>query len=216
MLFLITVSCNDIKRNNEGTQTFIDDGKLTRERAKDILLKSQSIPEYLVRYFCLTDEPYLIETYQNDYVLKNFFKDCVDRGLFEDCTPDRWYGRENKFSEEGKKYIVRDRVNEPRGNHFLNDYRYLDGYDGFANYCWGGGTQLVGVKVATVHFGEITGIRERDQKNATVEYTVFLSDITPFGELLNIKKMLGQGKMEASFHKYDDGWRFVMTEPKIR
>lgn len=216
-LFITLVSCNGIGRNSSDSGTTIfntDDGKLTREKAKDILLKSNKIPEYLVSYFCLTENEYLNRTYTNDFVLNGFYGYYVNSGLFEECTPDRWVGRECKFSSEGKKYVVTGKIDRPGSGHFINDYRYLHGDYGTPNYCLGGGTQLVGVKVGSIRFGEITGIRENNyagQNSATVEYKLVLSDITPFGEHLpderNVREYFRQGNMQATFIKYDDGWR---------
>jgi hypothetical protein len=216
LLFFSFISCNGIIKNNEEAQTVEinrDEGKLTREKAKDILLKSQKIPEYLVSYFCLSENAHLNRTYPNDFVLKDFYREYVSSGLFEECTPDRWVGRECKFSSEGKKYVATGRVNKPSG-YFINDYRNWPHSGGEINYCWGGGTQLVGVKVGTLQFGEITGITENNysgQNSATVEYRLVLSDITPFGEHLpsggSIRDRFGQGNMRATFVKYDDGWR---------
>lgn len=191
--------------------SFVDDGKLTREKAKEILLKSQKIPEYLVKYFCLSENAYLNRTYPDDFVLDLSYNEYINLGLFEDCTPDEWVGKECKFTAEGKKYIVTSRINRPQG-FFTNDYRYWPPNGGMIDYrC---SSQLVGVKLGSVQFGEITGITESNyggQNSATVEYKLILSNVTPFGESLpnggSVRDRFGQGNMRATFVKYDDGWR---------
>jgi len=76
----------------------------------------------------------------------------------------------------------------------------------------------VKVRRATLRFNEITGIRFNDAKNqATVEYTVNITDITPFGKISmwdggcnDYKDFKCKEKTvneTANFVKYDDGWR---------
>lgn len=53
---------------------------------------------------------------------------------------------------------------------------------------------------------EITGIQEmKDQKTATVEYTISNKNITPFGSVFSDKNKVRQ--KSAYFSLYDDGWR---------
>ena len=63
------------------------------------------------------------------------------------------------------------------------------------------------IVVATVEFGEVTGIVEREEfKNAEVNYTVRRTNITPFGRILfNINEETIN--RSVVFTKYDDGWR---------
>ena len=62
------------------------------------------------------------------------------------------------------------------------------------------------VKVATIEFGEVTGIVERKELNiAEVNYTTKRVNITPFGKAYNINEETFN--RSASFTKYDDGWR---------
>lgn len=62
------------------------------------------------------------------------------------------------------------------------------------------------VLVATIEFGEITGIIERKELNISeVNYTVKRTDVTPFGRLFGSnEETLNR---TSTFTKYDDGWR---------
>jgi hypothetical protein len=62
------------------------------------------------------------------------------------------------------------------------------------------------VKLATIEFGEITGIVERKELNiAEVNYTSKRKNITPFGMAHNLKE--ATFSFTVTFTKYDDGWR---------
>lgn len=62
------------------------------------------------------------------------------------------------------------------------------------------------VKVATLEFGEITGIIERKELNiAEVNYTTKKTNITPFGYAYNVNEEVFNNT--EVFNKYDDGWR---------
>jgi hypothetical protein len=62
------------------------------------------------------------------------------------------------------------------------------------------------VQVATIEFGEITGIIERKEyKTAEVQYTTKRTNITAFGKAYNkIEEIFNHS---TTFTKYDDGWR---------
>ncbi|MCE5320663.1 MAG: hypothetical protein LLF93_06135 [Bacteroidales bacterium] len=62
------------------------------------------------------------------------------------------------------------------------------------------------VKVATLEFGEITGIVERKEFNiAEVNYTTKRTNITPFGNAYHVNEEVYNNT--ETFTKYDDGWR---------
>jgi len=58
--------------------------------------------------------------------------------------------------------------------------------------------------VATIEFGEITGIVEGENNTSEVNYNT-IKKATPFGEVYNISG--GTFNHTAKFAKYDDGWR---------
>lgn len=64
-------------------------------------------------------------------------------------------------------------------------------------------------------FGEITGIKLNDTKNyATAYYTTVRNNITPFGTFA--KRSEGETlENEATFEKFDDGWRIVGSKPQV-
>ena len=62
------------------------------------------------------------------------------------------------------------------------------------------------VKVATIEFGEVTGIVERKEANISeVQYTTKRTNITPFGNILKVQEEIFNHTV--TFTKYDDGWR---------
>lgn len=83
----------------------------------------------------------------------------------------------------------------PKGKTYLKSEIKTAGYE-----------KYVMVKMAELHFHEITGIRtDAEDKNAYVEYTVKRTGLTPFGEIGGLQEELIP--KNARFIKYDDGWR---------
>lgn len=88
------------------------------------------------------------------------------------------------LTEKGKQYASSDE----KGDSFE---RYID------------------VKVATLDFGEVTGILYQKELNtATVNYTYIRKDLTPFGKIaFNLTE--GPITETHTFTKYDNGWRIT-------
>lgn len=62
------------------------------------------------------------------------------------------------------------------------------------------------VRLWEIDLKEITGIQEfTEQKIASVDYTIFNKNITPFGTIFSDKNDID--RKSASFSLYDDGWR---------
>lgn len=63
------------------------------------------------------------------------------------------------------------------------------------------------VKVADMDLGEVTGIQlEKDNKNATVEYTVIYKNITPFAKLMK-RDLSKKETQRATLSYFDTGWK---------
>lgn len=62
------------------------------------------------------------------------------------------------------------------------------------------------IKLWDTDIKEITGIKEiKELKTAEVEYTIYNTNITPFGEIFSEKNRIQN--RNATFSLYDDGWR---------
>lgn len=65
------------------------------------------------------------------------------------------------------------------------------------------------VKGGEKDFGEITGMKENEDKSVSVDYTTIIKNVTPFGLIIGNNSYY-EGQTEnhsAKFIKYDDGWR---------
>ncbi len=77
-------------------------------------------------------------------------------------------------------------------------------------------SQFANVYTSVRDFKEVTGIRLNADKNeGTIEYTIIIKKVTPFGSAFGLKK--GQViDMKAKVVLYDDGWRIktkTLTTP---
>ena len=104
------------------------------------------------------------------------------------------------YKEYNLKYYPRqDEMNGTR-YHYYHTISYTDNGKQYAS------NNGSSVRVATIEFGEITGIVERKEMNlAEVNYTERRKDITPFGKALNVNEETFN--KTATFTKYDNGWR---------
>lgn len=126
---------------------------------------------------------------------------------------DRRYNKNQYFSQLKDAGLITVNRIEVESNSFKNPfnpttlnitYNYYD----IANFTDIAKQYLVGtkIKLATIEFGEITGIVERKDYNMSeVNYTTRRKDITPFGKILGISEETRN--QTISFVKYDDGWR---------
>lgn len=117
----------------------------------------------------------------NQYDLETYHK-LQEKGMLVYATYGSYMNRSVKveFTEKGKQYVL----SEP----------YIDIT-----------ARVVDVVVGVESFEEITGIQQVNETSAIAEYTVSFKDITPFGEVLDMKPETFT--MKATFNKYDDGWR---------
>ena len=127
----------------------------------------------------------MIEVNRYQYkVQRSYYYDTHDIFLYT-ALPEL-----NKFMQEGT-------------SSYLNPNSPRDAISGrYHAIC---ATSLIG-------FDKITGIvMNEDQTTADVDYTLLRSDITMFGEFINLE----DGEVlerSASFQKYDDGWRLVWDD----
>ncbi len=94
------------------------------------------------------------------------------------------------FTEEGKQYVL----SEP----------YIDRT-----------AKVVDVVSGVESFIEITGVKPINENEMLVEYTVVFDSVSPFGE---VKRIVPETfTVDATFNKYDDGWRISkIVEKKKR
>ena len=225
-LMILQIAC---KKDNQNNNSIIDqvtssvNGELTREEAKNKIISLMNYPITMIDY----------ENIDNLYVNNSEpifgYNFCSDNGLFEPYNPSGYYGKFYKLTEEAKKFIAKPVFeNNLKGksmdSYYKDDYRYLVSQPAQNNYF--SPKKLIGLKIGTIDFGEVTGIKDVDvnpfdnsSSNTStiknVEFTLLISDITLIGEVkrrcgANIESNLENGKRisaYAKFQKYDDGWR---------
>lgn len=179
--------------------------KLTREKAQELIVQKIKLPEDLLHYLAIDKES---TKASGEIILSRGYgpeNDYEQKGLLEKYTYPGWIGESDKFTQEGKKYLGTNIINANGSDLSENNYRYWTkkNYDGGYNY------QVVGVKVAKIKFGEVTGLlenNESDKNNIKVDYSLIVTDVTPFGQSIGLNKD-PVINFSAYFVKYDDGWR---------
>jgi hypothetical protein len=130
--------------------------KLTREKAQELILQEIKLPEDLYQYFDVDKEftkvSGEIQLYNNNFNSEDRYQQS---GLIQKYEYPGWIGYSQRFTEEGKKYLSTNIITPTGGGTFLNDYRAWT-----RNNSFGYNGQIVGVKVAKIKFGEITGLLE--------------------------------------------------------
>lgn len=164
--------------------------ELSRSKAKDILISELGYPQNEPKRMIIKDgsvsKYFTIKTwekYKEAGLLTHgdYGSPQSSKGFSKVTLGGDSYGFKAELTSEGKKY-------------------YIDSDSG------DGVTQYVNIKLADLEFVEITGIQSKPEGNhAFVEYTIKRTNITPFGQLEDLKEETI--KKSANFEKFDDGWR---------
>lgn len=171
------------------TFSFGCSNKLSRDKAKDLIIKHFKYPQA---------EVYQLDWGERVRTDNENFKCFVEKGVikFVDQIYNRLLGfPEAKvlFTQEGKKYLIGD-------IKYDHDARYIYRYS-------------TTVKLADKLFVQITGIRFTEEgKTAEVQF-VWRYNLTPFGECAYaaLERAPNEGPYIEIVHMalYDDGWRIV-------
>lgn len=152
---------------------------LTREKAKQIIVKFYNLPGFDTRRFIIEDR-----SFTSNSTIPGFEK-LRDEGLLTfNVDPNGWSGGVfGQLTEKGKQFYVKD---ENDGDNTIKN---------------------IFVKVSILDFGEVTGIREfKEYNTAQVEFTLKVKDITPFGRIIYNMTESTENR-SVTLIKYDDGWR---------
>lgn len=170
---------------------------LTRDMAKEILNKSLGKAVLTVSYSqIMRGEGGLIGTtmpcrppgvtWGNEGPLCSKLEALAKDGLIK-YTPQDYYGARKLFiTAKGDQYIDKDWLSKP------------------------GNAQILRLILGEYSVDEITGIRKDNNNHATVEYTLKLSNVTPFGNIVPLND--NEKKRRAEFSLYDDGWRLDKSQ----
>lgn len=151
---------------------------LSREKAKNLIVEKYKLPKDVIETF------YVIDGTLGKRFSYDEYEALQKEGLLN-FTYERGSSTfYSELTEKGKQYAV--------SGVFDTDNMYIKG---------------VNVKVASLDFGEITGIVERKEYNmAEVSFTLVPSNVTPFGSIA-FQYNGSAISQTATFIKYDDGWR---------
>lgn len=151
--------------------------ELTREEAANMLKSQLQLPKNEIKTILLRDETGSFN------MTRGFLEDLQRRGLVNLGETDNGYPYAT-ITDEGKQYVKSEK--HGTGNP------YETGID---------------VLVATLDFGEVTGIVvNKETKTAQVDYTL-IRKVTPFGLARQFQLEESPSSETKMFRMYDDGWR---------
>lgn len=177
------------------------DRKLTRDEAEKLIKEKIGFPQDVLQEFNNT------ELKKSGYYFKS-----QTNGVAPVYTGEsREFEKSPLFSyleNNGLITITTQNVENRSDLVYYYDFRYDFSEYYVANFTENARQFVIGnsVKVATIVFGEITGIIERKELNiAEVNYSTKKTNITPFGNAYNVNEEVFNNTQV--FNKYDDGWR---------
>ncbi len=120
------------------------------------------------------------------------------------------------LSKDNEKFLNEGLI-EMTNSYFSSDcwnYEYKPTYElkkyvleEFKNVDWENTREVMRYILCVRNFKEVTGIRfNGDKTEATVEFTIFCTKVTPFGRTLGMTNN-DIREYEVKFVLYDDGWR---------
>ncbi len=164
--------------------------ELSRYNAKDLLIRELGYPQNESKRIIIKDGSV------SKYFTIKMWSKYKEAGLltYGDYGSPQSSSGFSKVTLGGDSYgFIAELTTEGKKYYLGNEYR-------------SGPTDYIDVKLANLEFVEITGIKSYPENNsAFVKYTIKRTNITPFGELQDLKEETIQ--KTANFEKYDDGWR---------
>lgn len=158
---------------------------LTRDDAAKLIIEKYRLPSIKIGYTGVKGDYY--EGFGNKKLEK-----AKELGLLTyEIKKWGWFGQnatyEANFTDLGNKFLVGEVYKT--GNDWQGNLEYR-----------------IKVKEAIISLKEITGIvQDKKLKQAQVEFTLSISELTPFGIANFIEE--GSYPQKCYFTKYDDGWR---------
>lgn len=173
MLILLLVSC--------------DSKKLTREKAKEIIIEIYDYPN--IHYINVGSEFYC-------WKLNGFNKRAIDNNLLSkkrtfSSNKNCWFTKITP-TRLGKPFLIEKLKSKEESVTYENVYM-----------------------LSKASFDKITGIKISDgATSADVIFSIRHTNVTPFGTLQNLKEN-GTQEFTVQFELFDDGWRIINDKTKI-
>lgn len=214
---------NYSQNNNDFEPELSLKGKLTRSMAEKLIVNKLQIPKDQYVFF----DKYEEKTIRHYQVYNEDFGDYKkgDRQYFYNTEN---FSKSDFFSQLESQGLIT--LNEKTTERHDGEYHYRSTTTQYAEVTFFVASPTPNslqyfkgdsVKIATIEFVEVTGIREfKESNSADVEFSLIKTKITPFGQAYKNNYWIDPYEIEekhyafaCKFLLYDDGWRIGNITP---